>query len=122
MAAGPAAPRTPLRVRAHLERAEAIARRALRHYDRAWEDQPPAFNAICFRNLLALAALTRDEQLRADIRGVIAAYADAAWERRRDRRDRFRSRRGPVTLLDQSAMVTVFALLAWDPADYGKLA
>jgi Glycosyl hydrolase family 76 len=106
----------------HLGRAEAIARRALRHYDRTWESQPPAFNAICFRNLLALSGATGDAQLRAHIRGVIEGYGEAAWQRRRDRRDGFRFSSGPVTLLDQSAMVSVFALLAWDPIDYGALA
>jgi hypothetical protein len=106
----------------HLGRAEAIARRTLRHYDRAWESQPPAFNAICFRNLLALSGATADAQLRAHIRGVIEDYGEAAWHRRRDGRDGFRFSRGPGTLLDQSAMVSVFALLAWDPAGYGALA
>ena len=50
------------------------------------------------------------------------AYAEAAWTAHRDRHDRLRfGRRGP-TLLNQSAMVQIYALLAWDPSDYGVLA
>jgi hypothetical protein len=50
------------------------------------------------------------------------AYTDLAWSERRDRRDRFHFSRGGVTLLDQSAMVQLLALLAWDPGAYRKLA
>ena len=52
----------------------------------------------------------------------MGAYAEAAWTARRDRHDRFRFGRGGPTLLDQSAMVQIYALLAWDPSDYGALA
>ena len=106
----------------YLARAEAIAARALRHYAGAYERQPAAFNAILFRNLLQLHAATADAGLRERIRGAMGAYAEAAWTGRRDRHDRFRFGRGGPTLLDQSAMVQVFALLAWDPGDYGALA
>ena len=105
-----------------LARAEAIAARALRHYAGAYERQPPAFNAILFRNLLQLHAATGDTGLREQIRGAMGDYAEAAWTAHRDRHDRFRFRRGGPTLLDQSAMVQVYALLAWDPGDYGALA
>ena len=108
----------------HLARAERIARRALAHYaGGGLERQPPAFNAIFLRNLLSLHAATADTALRAEILAALIGYADDLWERRRDGRDRVRhpDRRAP-TLLDQSAAVSVFALLAWDPGDYGKLA
>ncbi|MGH2895581.1 MAG: glycoside hydrolase family 76 protein, partial [Solirubrobacteraceae bacterium] len=106
----------------YLARAEAIAAKALRHYAGTYVDQPAAFNAILFRNLLQLRAATADAALREQISGAMSAYAEAAWIAHRDRHDRFRfTRRGP-TLLDQSAMVQVYALLAWDPADYGALA
>jgi hypothetical protein len=108
--------------KAYLARAEAIAAKALRHYAGAYERQPPAFNAILFRNLLQLHAATADARLRARIRGAISGYADAVWASRRDRHDRFRFGRGGPTLLDQSAMVQVYALLAWDPHGYGALA
>jgi predicted alpha-1,6-mannanase (GH76 family) len=106
----------------YLARAEAIATKALRHYAGAYERQPAAFNAILFRNLLQLSAATADPGLRERIRRTMSAYAEAAWTARRDRHDRFRLGRGGPTLLDQSAMVQVYALLAWDPGQYGALA
>ena len=106
----------------YLARAEAIAAKALRHYSGSYESLPAAFNAILFRNLLGLHAATADEGLRRGIRHAMSAYAEAAWATRRDRHDRFHFARGGRTLLDQSAMVQVYALLAWDPRDYGALA
>jgi hypothetical protein len=111
---GPGAP--------YLDRAEAIAARALRHYAGTYEDRPAAFNAILFRNLLQLHAATADARLRQRIRQAMSAYAGSAWTAHRDRHDRFRFARGAPTLLDQSAMVQVYALLAWDPDDYRSLA
>jgi len=106
-----------------LARAEAIARKALQHYaNGGLEHQPAAFNAIFFRNLLLLHAATADTALRTEIVEAMRAYADRAWHERRDRRDRFHFSGRGVTVLDQSAMVQLLALLAWDPADYGKLA
>jgi hypothetical protein len=107
----------------YLSRAEAIARKALRHYagGGGLEGQPPSFNAIFFRNLLLLHAATADAELRGEIIAAMRGYADWAWEEKRDRRDRF-----PISdqdkLLDQSAMVQILALLAWDPDDYALLA
>ena len=106
----------------YLARAEAIAANALRHYAGAYEDGPAAFNAILFRNLLQLHAATADAALRERIRRAMSTYAGAAWTAHRDPHDRFRFRRGGPTLLDQSAMVQVYALLAWDPDDYRGLA
>jgi predicted alpha-1,6-mannanase (GH76 family) len=106
----------------YLARADAIAAKALRHYGATYAGRPAAFNAILFRNLLQLHAATADAGLRARIRSAMSAYAGLAWTARRDRHDRFRFGRGGPTLLDQSAMVQVFALLAWDPADYRSLA
>lgn len=106
----------------YLARAEAIADRALRHYAGAYQSQPAAFNAILFRNLLQLHPVTADAGLRERIRAAMTAYAQTAWVSRRDRHDRFRFGRGGPTLLDQSAMVQIYALLAWDPDDYPALA
>jgi hypothetical protein len=106
----------------YLARAEAIAVKALRHYAGVYGRQPPAFNAILFRNLLQLSAATADAGLRERIRADMGAYAEAAWASHRDRRDRFRFGRGGPTLLHQSAMAQVYALLAWDPGHYGALA
>jgi predicted alpha-1,6-mannanase (GH76 family) len=106
----------------YLARAEAIAAKALRHYSGSYESRPAAFNAILFRNLLELHVATADDGLRRRIRGAMSAYAEAVWATRRDRYDRFHFARGGRTLLDQSAMVQVYALLAWNPRDYGALA
>lgn len=105
-----------------LATAEGIARATL-----AWPlsrlmDQPPAFNAILFRNLLQLDAAGAGEELRAAIRAALCAYTDALLARPRDRHGLIRARDDTATLLDQSAVVSVLALSAWDPAGYGRLA
>jgi hypothetical protein len=91
----------------YLGRAEAIARKALGHLTLA--SQPPAFNAILFRNLLALHATTGDARLRDEIVSALRRYTEE------------RSSKRPATLLDQSAIVQLHALLAWQPGAYGKL-
>jgi hypothetical protein len=101
--------------------AQAVARKAMAKFSGVYEKQPAAFNAIFFRNLLLLHHATKDEQLRTEIHGAMRAFADAAWNEARDRRDLLHLR-GLPTLLDQSAIVQVLALLAWDPANYGRLA
>lgn len=106
----------------HLGRAEAIARRALGALagDRLAR-QPPAFNAIFFRNLLRLHAVTGDARLREDIQAAMRSYAQASsasvLDGRRSRRVRIRT-----SLLDESAIVQLLALLAWDPETYDRLA
>ncbi|MGO9954913.1 MAG: glycoside hydrolase family 76 protein [Solirubrobacteraceae bacterium] len=106
----------------YLGRAEAIARRALAHYaGGGYERQPPAFNAIFFRNLLGLHATPAAGSLGPEITAAMRDYADRAW-RQRDSCDRVRICGRPASLLDQSAIVSLLALLTWDPADYNKLA
>jgi predicted alpha-1,6-mannanase (GH76 family) len=107
----------------YLALAEAIARKALRHFAAGgYEHQPPAFNAIFFRNLLLLHAATDDAELRTQIVDAMRTYVAYAWHEQRDRRDLFHFPRGGVTLLGQSAIVQLLALLAWDPRSYGMLA
>jgi hypothetical protein len=107
----------------YLGRAEAIARKALKYFAReGFDRQPAAFNAIFFRNLLLLHTATRDAELRSEIIDAVRGYTDYAWRRTRDRRDRFHLSKGRVTLLDQSAIVQLLALLAWDPSAYRNLA
>jgi predicted alpha-1,6-mannanase (GH76 family) len=111
---GPAAP--------YIERAERIARKSLRHFSGAHDRQPAAFNAIFARNLLLLHDATADERLRAEMIDALRRYGDWAWEDRRDSRDRFHLDPGGVTLLNQSGIVQVLAMLAWDPVMYGRIA
>jgi hypothetical protein len=104
-----------------LHAAEATARTALAHYAGRYFDQAPAFNAIFFRNLLLLNATSRDPALGSQITTALNGYADDAWARTRP--DHLLPRGdGSVILLDQSALVSVLALSAWDPDDYGRLA
>jgi hypothetical protein len=105
-----------------LARATTIAGAALDHYAGGYELQPPAFNAIFFRNLLLLHHASDDSELRSRILDAIGDYADRAWAQWRDRRGRFARPGQPPTLLDQSAIVSTSALLAWAPEDYVKLA
>ncbi len=107
----------------HLARAEAIARSALRYYaGRGYESQPPAFNAIFFRNLLLLHSATADAALGGEILETMRAYVDRMWARRGDREGRIHNGNGGVTLLHQSAIVQLLALLAWAPDEYRRLA
>ena len=101
--------------------AETIGRAALDHYRGRYFEQPAAFHAIFFRNLLILHAATADARLRSAIIAALREYADQSWGRR-DRDDLFRPAQGSVSLLDQSALVQVLALLAWDPGRYHHLA
>jgi len=106
----------------YLRRAEEIARKALHEFAGAYDRQPAAFHAIFFRNLLLLHSATRDAELRGAIIEALRGYVDHAWNERRDRRDRFHLSHGGVTLLNQSALVQLLALLAWHPDDYRVLA
>ena len=87
-----------------------------------YQRQPAGFNAIFFRNLLLLHAATHDAELRAEITEEIRVYVGYAWHERRDRNDCFHLSNGGMRLLDQSAIVQLLALLAWEPARYGLLA
>ncbi|MGH2858158.1 MAG: glycoside hydrolase family 76 protein [Solirubrobacteraceae bacterium] len=108
----------------HLGRAETIARRALVRYDGAWERQPADFNAILYRNLLLLHAITADASLREAILSAMREQADRAWEEHRDRDDLFHPGGGDgrVTLRHQAGIVSLLALLAWEPDRYALLA
>jgi hypothetical protein len=111
----------PDRRERYLDLAGSIARKALREGDGAYRNHPPAFNAIFFRNLLLLRHASEDEGLQSTIMDAIRGYADAALSETCDRHHLFHMQGRPV-LLDQSAIVQVLALLAWDPESYGLLA
>lgn len=108
----------------YLDDAIATADAALRYYgEQRYAGQPAIFVAIFFRNLLWLDALAPDPAYRA----AMQAYADAAWENPaiRDRATglfRFDPRQHEHTLLDQAAMVQIYALLAWPREQYPLLA
>ena len=108
----------------YLEQARVTADAALAWYGtREYREQPAIFVAIFFRNLLQLSALTGE----AAYRSAMQAYADGAWDNPAVHDHvtdlfRFDGAASPCTLLDQAAMVQVYALLAWPEAHYGLLA
>jgi len=79
------------------------------------------FNAIFFRNLLMLHASVGNSAYVHRMQ----AYADAAWsdpDVRDPRTNLFRLNGEPrYSLLDQAAMVQVYALLTWTPESYAAL-
>jgi hypothetical protein len=91
----------------YLTRAEAIARKALSQL--TLTSQPPAFNAIFFRNLLALHAATGDARLREEIVSALRRYTEAVPPD------------ASATLVDASGIVQLLALLAWEPDAYARL-
>jgi Glycosyl hydrolase family 76 len=70
--------------------------------------RPAVFLTIFFRDLLDLAATDG----RADLRAALQSFGDEAWQRARDPRTGLFHFRNIATLLDQAAMVQVYAALA----------
>lgn len=106
-----------------IDRAAAIGRRSLAYFaGPALQAQPAEFNAIYFRNLLLLHHAIADAGLRDEITATISGYADWLWDGCRTAEDRFRFERRGFTLLGQSAAVQIYALLAWDPGEYARIA
>ena len=109
-----------------LAQAEATASHALAHFSESgYISQPAAFNAIYFRGLLQLYSLTANSTLKASITTAMQAYANDAWSNHRSKHNLFSfspTSSGTYRLLDQGAMVALFAALAWNAGDYAKLA
>ncbi|MBV9131404.1 MAG: glycosyl hydrolase [Chloroflexi bacterium] len=101
----------------YLARARATAETSLDVFGPDYNQQP-AYNAVFFRNLLLLEADTRDGHYRA----AMQAYADTVWDTLHDpatglfnfANGRSRSVE-PHRLLDQAAMLQIYALLALGP-------
>ncbi|MCW2972661.1 MAG: glycoside hydrolase family 76 [Thermoleophilia bacterium] len=107
--------------RAFLQKATSTATAALDHFakdDGLWK-QPPAFNAVFFRNLLQLDAVAPDPRIRATLERYL--------ERARDSRDgnglysaaqgmgQYEGHDGATSTIDQAAFVQMHALLAMTP-------
>ncbi len=113
-----------------LATAEAIARQTLATFG-DFQNHPPSFNAMCFQNMLMLHAACADADLKSRMVATMRAYGDWAWDGSgaRDRAtglfhfdDAGRPTRSiPARVQDQGAMTQLYALLAWNPADYAKL-
>ena len=80
-----------------------------------------AFNAIFFRNLLMLYAVNHNAMYLQKMQ----AYADATWADptvHDPSTNLFKLNPGPRhSLLDQAAMVQVYALLSWNSSNHTKL-
>jgi hypothetical protein len=96
--------------RRYLADAQRIAGAALKAFrDPLGSGEPPVFLAIFYRDLHQLDAVAP----RRDYRAAEEAFADAAWAQARDpRTGLFRFAGRQPTLLDQAAMVQIYAELA----------
>ncbi|MCC6174549.1 MAG: glycosyl hydrolase [Chloroflexi bacterium] len=108
----------------YLEQARTTADTALAWYGaHKYAGQPAIFTAIFFRNLLPLSPLLGEPRYRV----AMQAFADRMWlaqDVHDPRTDLFQPDRSSprATLLDQAAMVQIFALLGWRPDRYDLLA
>jgi Glycosyl hydrolase family 76 len=110
----------------YLMNAEALANASLDYFTEAdyLDTQPAAFVAIYFRGLLVLYAATGDSTLRAKILRAAQTYADDAWNNYRNGQNLFHLPSSPGSsyrLLDQGALLELYAALAWEPSDYDML-
>jgi hypothetical protein len=95
-----------------LAHAESIADTALKYFDPRWGGQePPAFAAIFFRHLLRLASVDG----RRDYVVAAAAYAEQAWMTARDPGTGLFGISGQPSLLEQAALIQLYAALARSP-------
>jgi len=102
----------------YLANATATATAALSFFNEAalFTQQPPAFNAIFFRNLLALDAVAPDPRYRA----ALSLYLGRAWNEARDAVSGLFIHGGVATYelrqfgsIDQAAFVQMFAMEQW---------
>jgi len=94
----------------YLREAEQTATAALAVFrDPIGSREPAAFLAIFYRDLLALASVDRNP----NIRNAVEAFADTAWVQQRDgQTGLFHFGETAASLLDQAAMVQIYAALA----------
>jgi hypothetical protein len=105
---------------AYLDEAERIADAAADFYgtDDRLEAQPAFFNSIYFKNLLLLESETGGSTYRT----AMKAYGDHVWEHNRDSSTGlFTFDDGNTQLLEQAAMVQIYAVLAWSPNQWRNL-
>ena len=108
----------------YVDEAQQTAEAALDWYgSRRFAGQPAIFVAIFFRNLLTLAAVTGETAYRE----AMLEFADRAWDNPmlhdiRTDLVRFDGPSSACTLLDQSAMVQMYALAGWPEEQYRLLA
>lgn len=104
----------------YLREAERIANAALAYYGTSdIYKQPAYFNSIFFKNLLPLQSVDHKQSYTR----AMQTYADTVWKNYRDAQTglfHFGSST-ETQLLEQAAMIQIYAVLSWKPADYGDL-
>jgi len=109
--------------RHYLDEAKRIATAADRYFgsEGRLAAQPAFFNSIFFKNLLLLESVTGGSTYRTAMR----AYGDQVWTNNRDATTGlFSFGNGPhgnTQLLEQAAMVQIYAVLAWSPSQWRHL-
>ncbi|MCW2921461.1 MAG: glycosyl hydrolase [Thermoleophilia bacterium] len=113
--------------RRYLERAQQTADAALTYYgseDRLWK-QPPVFNAVFLRNLLALHAAAPNPKYVA----AVDAYLDRVWTEGRNAETGLFDQGGighydqdAGSVIDQGALSQLFAIRALPPEQWATLA
>ncbi len=115
----------------YVNAAVTIASKALSYYGN-FEGQPPSFNVMLFQNMLMLYPYA-GSALQNSMLQAMQSYADWAWNNTSARDPNtnlfyFNDAGQPVLgtgqaaqLRDQGAMTQLYALLAWNAGDYGKL-
>ena len=96
----------------YLRKAQSIARASYRYFvtEGRLNDHEVFFNSIWFKNLLLLESVTGGSTYR----DAMAVYAERQWREVRDPRTGLFPVHGEATeLLDQAAMVQIYATLAW---------
>lgn len=107
-----------------LSNARATAESAVKHFaadDRLWES-PPVFNAIYFRNVLALEAAVPGSSALA----ALDEYLDRAWEHGRHRRTGLFTAGGIGSYdgnptIDHAGLTQLLAFRAWPPARWSAI-
>jgi hypothetical protein len=107
--------------RVYLQRAQRIATAAYAYYvtQGRLDAQPPYFNSIFFKNLLLLESVTGGHRYR----DAMSAYADRMWTSHRDATTGLFTFNadGTTEAIQQAAMIQIYAVLAWSPAQYPVL-
>lgn len=104
----------------YLDEAKRVAEAAYGYYidEGRLGDQPAFFNSIYFKNLLLLESVTHEKKYSE----AMQDYADQVWTENRDSATGLFTFEGEGTqLLEQAAMVQIYAVLGWAPGHWRDL-
>jgi glycosyl hydrolase family 76 len=107
--------------RTYLQRAKSLAAAAQDYFITQGNlaTQPPSFNSIYFKNLLLLESVTGGHTYR----DAMADYADQVWTTNRDATTGLFvfNADGSTDVIQQAAMIQIYAVLAWNRFQYPVL-